>query len=68
MTRGFLSDDERRPARLTDIAAEVRRETDKAWLVFDGAREVWLPKSLVEKNPDGTFTLPEWLATEKGML
>lgn len=68
MTRGFLSDDAPRPVRLSDIAAEIRVETARAWLVFDGAREVWLPKSLVESNGDGTFTLPEWLAKEKGLI
>jgi|GEM_PF-1482220 len=30
-----------------EIAVEVRAETDKALLVFDGAREVWIPKSQI---------------------
>lgn len=70
MSRGFRDEDDgfSRPARLTDIAAEIRRETDRAWLIFDGAREAWVPKSQVEKNPDGTFTMPEWLAQEKGLI
>ena len=68
MTRGFLSDREPQKVRLTDIACEVRRETEKAWLIFDGATEAWLPKSQVERNPDGTFTMPEWLASDKGLL
>jgi len=39
----------------------------------DGARRggklgVWVPKSLVEDNRDGTFTMPEWLALEKGLI
>jgi hypothetical protein len=68
MTRGFLSEGGgARRARLTDIACQVRRETERAWLIFDGSVEVWLPKSQVENNGDGTFTLPEWLATEKGL-
>ena len=54
--------------KLADIAAEVRLETARAWMVFDGAREVWLAKSLVEKNDDGTFTMPEWLAAQKGLI
>ena len=53
---------------LTDIAAELRHETDKAWLIFDGDKEVWLPKSQVENNGDGTFTMPEWLAHDKGLI
>lgn len=68
MARGFLSDGEVQRSNLCDIAGRVVRETEKAWLVDDGAREVWLAKSLVEKNPDGTFTMPEWLANEKGLL
>ena len=47
---------------LVDIAAQIRHETAKAWLLFDGTREAWVPKSQVEDNGDGTFTLPLWLA------
>lgn len=54
--------------RLTDIAAEVRGETDKAIRLFDGDKIEWLPKSQVEDNGDGTFTMPEWLAKEKGFI
>lgn len=54
---------------LIDIAAELCRETGKAFLMFDGDREVWLPKSLVEYDPDGgTFAMPEWLAKDKGLI
>lgn len=55
-------------SKLTDIAAELRHETERAYLIFDGAQEVWLPKSQAERNSDGTFTLPEWLAKEKGLI
>ena len=68
MTRGFLSDENVRKSDLVDIAAETRRETEKAWLIFDGYREVWLPKSQAERNPDGTYTMSEWIATEKGLI
>ena len=57
-----------RDAKLTDIAVEVRYETARAWLVYDGAKERWLPKSQCELNDDGTFTLPFWLAKEKGLI
>lgn len=66
--RGFRSEDDSRPARLTDVAALVTRETEKAWQVDAGDVTVWLPKSLVERNDDGTFTMPEWMATEKGLI
>jgi hypothetical protein len=54
--------------RLTDIAAIIKHQTDKAFLLHDGAREEWVPKDLVEDNKDGTFTMPEWLAQEKGFI
>lgn len=66
--------------RLTDISAIIRHETDAAYLLYDGRSEikkgdtipselrVWVPKSKVEDNEDGTFTMPEWLAMEKGFI
>lgn len=57
-----------RDSKLTDIAAQLRYETARAYLVFDGSQEQWLPKSQCEMNVDGTFTLPEWLAKEKGLI
>lgn len=67
--------------KLIDIAAELRHETDRAYLVFDGRTEIkkgdttpskiltWIPKSKCEYNEDdGTFTMEEWLALEKGFI
>ncbi len=64
--------------RLIDLALELRHETPAAYLVHDGDRQVWLPKSMVEKeeicssaHPRQTmftFTMPEWLATEKELI
>lgn len=49
--------------------------TLRAILVDDGDQEVWLPASQIdmesiEHNRDGTVTLmiPEWLASEKGLI
>jgi len=53
---------------LIDIAAEIRGETDKSWRLYDGGKTEWVPKSQVEKNDDGTFTIPLWLAKEKGFI
>lgn len=50
---------------LFDVAAEIRAETEKAWLLHDGTHEAWVPKSQVENNRDGTFTMPMRLAIEK---
>ncbi len=46
----------------------VKHETEKSWLVNDGDKDVWLPKSQAEKNDDNTFTMPEWLAIEKRFI
>ena len=53
---------------LVDIAAELRAMTDRAYLIFDGDQECWLPMSQCEMNEDGTFTMPEWLALNKGLI
>ena len=57
---------------LVDIACTVRTETARAWLINDGTREVWVPKSQVEVEIVGTksaiATMPEWMAKEKGLI
>ena len=53
---------------LADIEARLIHETDKALLLDDGKRKVWVPKRLVEDNGDGTFTMPEWLAIDKELV
>ena len=55
-------------SELFDMAAEIKGETDKAWKLFDGKVTIWVPKSQVESNGDGTFTMPEWLAKDKGFI
>lgn len=54
--------------KLIDIAAELKGETGKAYRIFDGSQTEWVPKSFVEKNDDNTFTMPEWLAKDKGFI
>lgn len=65
---------------LIDIACEVRRDRpgDRTIAVADGAtievdgrtREKWyfLPRDLVQINSDGTVTMPEWLALDRGLI
>jgi hypothetical protein len=54
--------------KLYDFEAKAVRETPTAILLDFGAEKpVWLPKSQVEDNNDGTFTLPKHTAIEKGI-
>jgi hypothetical protein len=57
-----------REPRLIDIAGELRGETEKAFRIYDGKTTEWVPKSQVEQNSDGTFTMPLWIAQEKGFI
>lgn len=60
--------------RHVEIACELRHETAKAFLIHDGTKELWLPKSMIEFERDkpgsavGTATMPEWFALEKGLI
>jgi hypothetical protein len=61
-----------------EIDVEVRRVTASAILIHDGKREAWIPKSQVSDWTDGpddapgtgttSIFIPEWLATEKGLV
>ena len=55
-------------SELFDLTAEIKGETSKAIRLYDGKKTEWVPKSQVEDNGDGTFTMPEWLAKEKGFI
>ena len=54
---------------IIEIAGELRHETEKAYLLFDGTKEVWIPKSHGEWDAnEKTMQLPEWMALEKGLI
>lgn len=58
-----------RDSKLVDIACEISVRTPKAIRIFDGDITEWVPLSQVEINEDdGTVTMPEWLAKEKGFI
>ena len=62
----FMSD-----PKLIDLSVEIRHETANAFLVHDGHRDVWLPKSqceVTETRGVSTVTLPEWLAKAKELI
>lgn len=61
---------------LVEFCGEVKHETEKALLVFDGQSETWLPKRMIKTmrrvgsstSGDYVFEIPEWLAREKGIV
>ena len=55
---------------LIDIALDTIGETEKGVKVRDGdGKECWLPKSQIEYDAGTkTYTMPEWLAKEKGFI
>jgi hypothetical protein len=54
---------------LVEIGCEIRHETDKAFLIFDGDKEVWIPKSIGEWDQDAkTMAMPERWALDKGLI
>ena len=64
-------------SRLTDLTLQLHHETPMAILVSDSGLKheaVWLPKSEIEYVPISgkldmvEVTLPEWLATAKGLV
>ena len=63
-------------ANTIEFCGEARRETEKAYLVYDGAHETWIPKSQIKSerivsqsvNDDRIFEIAEWLAREKGIV
>ena len=57
-----------RASKPIDIRAEARAETAKAFQLYDGKRTAWVPKSQVQDNGFGLFTMPEWLAKNSGFI
>lgn len=60
---------------IIDIDGAIEARTDKAVLFHTGDKEqaAWLPLSQIEVDETGvpgivTVTLPEWLATDKGLI
>ena len=39
-----------------------------AYLLTDGDNEEWIPKSQCQDNEDGTFTMPEKFAYDRGFI
>lgn len=62
-------------AKPIEICVAIKRETPAAFLVSDdGEKTTWVPKSQIKTDQDCgpgdtvVFTMPEWLAIEKGFI
>nr|WP_294547659.1 hypothetical protein [uncultured Rhodopila sp.] len=54
---------------IVEIAGEVLEERERAFRFHDGAVTVWLPKSQCEWDAGAkVMHVPEWLASEKGLI
>lgn len=53
---------------IVEVTAELLQESKLAFRLDDGKTKDWVPKSQVEDNCDGTFSMPEWLARDKGFI
>lgn len=61
------------PLNEVEVEVDIVGRSGLAYLVSDGDREVWLPRSLCRFDMDtanntATVTLPEWLAKDKELI
>lgn len=52
---------------IIEIACIIKYQTEKAVLINDGDKDVWLPLSKVDVS-ENEVSLPEWLALDKGLI
>jgi hypothetical protein len=55
-------------SRQIEIACVACREKERSIELFDGTRKEWFPTSQVTDNEDGTYSMPEWLAKDRGFI
>ena len=54
---------------MIELDLDLEDESEKSFLVSDGKNACWIPKSLVEYDTEtGKFSMPEWLALERGLI
>jgi hypothetical protein len=56
-----------------DFIAEMKHETEYAYLFFDGLNKIWIAKSQILnmtriKGRDWEISIPRWLAEEKEII
>jgi hypothetical protein len=64
---------------LIEVSVQYVRQTERAVLILDGVKEIWLPKSQVNKDEEPDYDnliqgdeislfIPEWLAMDKDLI
>lgn len=53
---------------VVDLHGLLVHQTEKAFLLDIDGTKAWVAKSQCEDNGDGTFTIPEYVAIEKGWV
>lgn len=57
-----------------EIEGRVKKETERAYLFDNGKVEAWVPKSAVTDQSEDdrgvieSIFIPEWMATDKGLV
>lgn len=60
-----------------ELYCDIKLRTEKAILINDGTKEIWLPKSQIrqeippephKKNGATKLIIPEWLAYKSGLI
>jgi len=52
---------------LVEVEGHLRFSTERTVVIFDGRREATLPRRLVEEEDEGLFSMPAWLASDRGL-
>ena len=61
-------------SKTVEFCGEIKRKTDKAYLIYDGNNEFWIPRSQIIDFTElkslniFEFTIPMWLAIEKEII
>ncbi len=57
------------PEKIITIDVDIVHQTEKAYLIDNGSKEAWIPKSIAEYDEtDGTMQMPEKFAMEKELI
>lgn len=63
-------------AEMVGISCELLHETMRAFRIFDGTRDLWVPKSLASwgdegqpaEGKGGTLYVTQWFAKKEGLI